>query len=67
MDNLEDLRMLPRDEQLVRLLEMSARFGVHLAASVRGPLTPSQHHQLEYGHPLRFGCCKGLPDVQAAA
>jgi hypothetical protein len=50
--------MLDREEQLVRLLELTQRFGVVRASMLNGPLTPSQQHAKETGHLLRFGCCR---------
>jgi len=54
----EQLDLLPREEQLVRLYEAAARFGMHYASALGGPLTPSEQHRRDYGHALRFGCCR---------
>jgi hypothetical protein len=57
----EQLDLLPREEQLVRLYEAAARFGLHYASALGGPLTPADAHRREFGHRLRFGCCRGVP------
>ncbi len=59
MDKSES-RMLDREEQLVRLLELTQKFGVVRASMLNGPLTPSQQHAKETGHLLSFGCCRAV-------
>lgn len=54
---------LDREEQIVRLLEMSQRLGVVRASALNGPLTPAQQHALVTGHLLSFGCCRGSQRV----
>jgi hypothetical protein len=50
--------MLDREEQLVRLLELTNSLGVVRASQLQGPLTPQLQHAKETGHLLSFGCCK---------
>jgi len=50
---------LDREEQLVRLLQMTQRLGVVRASALNGPLTPAQQHAQVTGHLLSFGCCRG--------
>jgi len=54
-----DARELDRQEQIVRLLEMTQRFGGVRAAMLNGPLTPAQQHAQLTGHLLAPGCCRG--------
>jgi hypothetical protein len=56
-------RELDRQEQLVRLLEMTQRLGVVRASALNGPLTPAQQHAKVTGHLLSPGCCRGSQRV----
>jgi len=56
VDNSLDL--LPREENLARLYELTSRLGLGTAATLHGPHTAQREHLLETGHLLRFGCCR---------
>ena len=56
VDNLQN-DQLPREETLVRLLELGARYGLTTAVEL-GARTEAQRHLLEHGHVLAFGCCR---------
>lgn len=56
----DELVELPREEALVRLLELRNRYGLSWSRAT-GPLTGSEQHRVEHGHPLRFGCCAPSP------
>lgn len=59
MENVDQLVELPREEQLVRLYEMTSRIERAIAArSVDGGATEADRHLREFGHRLAFGCCR---------
>lgn len=58
----ENQDLLPREEALVRLLELAERYTTR-GMALQAACSIAARHQLEYGHPLRFGCCA---DARAA-
>jgi hypothetical protein len=57
---------LPREETLVRLLELGQRFGLRRASTL-GPACEAERHALEHGHALAFGCCRAAGDLSPSS
>jgi hypothetical protein len=64
VDNRDDelLDLLPSEEALVRLYELTERFGLH-GPRLRGAETVSEQHAAAHGHRLTYGCCRGGADA----
>jgi hypothetical protein len=56
-EETERVNQLPHEEALALLDVLSNRYGIVLKAA-GAPMTESDRHRLEVGHPLAFGCCR---------
>lgn len=57
MTDFPDYEQLPREEALRRLYALIDMLGLVRASQLK-PTTEFERHRAEFGHALRFGCCR---------
>lgn len=57
VDSEHELDLLPREETLIRLIELTQRYAA-LHNVLGAALTVAGRHMQEFGHPLDYGCCR---------